>query len=176
MPIILKRRLEPYYRILFTGLNQQVAHECIADFRKFKYSAEIDVVDVAKRLMDYGFHSPTMSWPVPGTLMIEPTESEDKEETGSFLFCFNFHSRKRFQEIEKGEADKKNNLLKNAPHTIQDLCKESWDFPYSKKRACFPLALFESEKVLDLLSPEFKKLMEISIYFVPVPLQRIRGS
>ena len=141
----IKKRLESYYRILFTGLNQQVAHECIVDFRKFKYSAEIDVVDVAKRLMDYGFHSPTMSWPVPGTLMIEPTESEDKAELDRFCEAL-IAIRKEIEEIEKGTVDKKNNLLKNAPHTIQDLCKDHWGFPYSKKRACFPLPYLSQKK------------------------------
>ncbi len=141
----IKKKLEPCYRILFTGLNQQVAHECIVDFRKFKYSAEIDVVDVAKRLMDYGFHSPTMSWPIPGTLMIEPTESEDKGEMDRFCSAL-ISIREEISEIEKGQVDKKNNLLKNAPHTIQDLCKESWDFPYSKKRACFPLSYLSQKK------------------------------
>jgi len=141
----IKKKLESCYRILFTGLNRQVAHECILDFRKFKYSAEIDVVDVAKRLMDYGFHSPTMSWPVPGTLMIEPTESEDREELDRFCSSL-IAIRKEIEEIEKGKADKKNNLLKNAPHTIQDLCKEKWDFPYSKKQACFPLPYLIQKK------------------------------
>lgn len=141
----IKRKLEPYYRILFTGLNQQTAHECIVDFRKFKYSAEVEVVDIAKRLMDYGFHAPTMSWPIPGTLMIEPTESEDKEELDRFCTALTA-IRKEIEEIEEGKADKKNNLLKNAPHTIQDLCKDKWDFPYSKKRACFPLPYLSQKK------------------------------
>ena len=138
----IKKRLEPYYRILFTG---QTAHECIIDLRKFKYSAEVDVVDAAKRLMDYGFHSPTMSWPVPGTLMIEPTESEDKEEMDRFCEAL-ISIRKEIEEIEKGLADKKNNLLKNAPHTLRDLCQEEWSFPYSKKRACFPLPYLNQKK------------------------------
>ncbi len=141
----IKKKLEPHYRILFTGLNHQTAHECIVDLRKFKYSAEVDVVDAAKRLMDYGFHSPTMSWPVPGTLMIEPTESEDKEEMDRFCEAL-ISIRKEIEEIEKGEADKKNNLLKNAPHTIRDLCQEKWNFPYSKKRACFPLPYLQKKK------------------------------
>lgn len=141
----IKKKLEPCYRILFTGLNHQVAHECIIDLRKFKYSAEIDVVDVAKRLMDYGFHSPTMSWPVPGTLMIEPTESEDKEELDRFCSAL-ISIREEISEIEKKQVGKKNNLLKNAPHTVQDLCKEEWDFPYSKKRACFPLSYLRQKK------------------------------
>ncbi|MDE0152188.1 MAG: aminomethyl-transferring glycine dehydrogenase [Bdellovibrionales bacterium] len=141
----IKKRLEPYYRILFTGLNQQVAHECIVDLRKFKYSAEVDVVDVAKRLMDYGFHSPTMSWPVPGTLMIEPTESEDKAELDRFCEAL-ISIRKEIEEIEGDKVDKKNNLLKNAPHTIQDLCKDHWNFPYTKHRACFPLPYLKQKK------------------------------
>lgn len=141
----MRKKLEPYYRILFTDSNQRAAHECIIDFRKFKYSAEVDVVDVAKRLMDYGFHAPTMSWPIPGTLMIEPTESEDKEELDRFCEAL-AAIRKEIEEIEKGKADKKNNLLKNAPHTIQDLCKDQWSFPYSKQRACFPLPYLNQRK------------------------------
>ena len=133
----IKKKLEPYYKILFTSNSQNIAHECIVDFRKFKYSANISVVDVAKRLMDYGFHSPTMSWPIPGTLMIEPTECEDKEELDRFCSAL-IEIRKEISEIEEGKTDKTNNLIKNAPHTLQDLISE-WSFPYTKKQACYPL-------------------------------------
>ena len=141
----IKKKLEPYYKILFTGLNQQVAHECLVDFRKFKYSADITVADVAKRLMDYGFHAPTMSWPIPGTLMIEPTESEDKEEIDRFCSAL-IEIKKEIEEIEKGQADKKNNLLKNAPHVLADLVEEKWTYPYTRQRACYPLPYLKENK------------------------------
>ena len=131
-------RLKEHYKILYTGQNNRVAHECIIDFRKFKYSCNIEVVDIAKRLMDYGFHSPTMSWPVPGTLMIEPTESEDKGEIDKFCEAM-ISIRKEIAEVENKKQSPKNNLLKNAPHTIRNLCQEEWNFPYSKQKACFPL-------------------------------------
>ena len=141
----IKKRLKPFYKILFTGDGGHTAHECIIDLRKFKYSAGIDVVDVAKRLMDYGFHSPTMSWPIPGTLMIEPTESEDKKELDRFCSAL-IEIRKEITQIEEKKADPKNNLLKNAPHTIYDLSLEKWPFAYSKKKACFPLPYLEEKK------------------------------
>ena len=139
------QKLKKSYKILYTGQNDMVAHECIVDFRKFKYSCNIEVVDVAKRLMDYGFHSPTMSWPMPGTLMIEPTESEDKEEIDRFCEAM-ISIRKEIAKIEQKKESPKNNLLKNAPHTIQDLCQEKWPFQYSKKRACFPLDYLYKKK------------------------------
>lgn len=141
----IQKTLKPYYKILFTGLNQQVAHECLIDLRKFKYSADITVVDAAKRLMDYGFHAPTMSWPIPGTLMIEPTESEDKEEIDRFCSAL-ISIKKEIEEIEKGQADKKNNLLKNAPHVLDDLMSEKWKYPYSKQRAFYPLPYLKEKK------------------------------
>ena len=141
----IKKRLSPHYRVLYSGKGSQTAHECIIDFRKFKYTSEIDVVDAAKRLMDYGFHSPTMSWPIPGTLMIEPTESEDKKELDRFCSAL-IEIKKEILEIESGKADKKNNLLKNAPHTILDLCEENWPYPYSKQRACYPLPYLKEKK------------------------------
>ena len=141
----IKKKIESHYKILFTGKNQQVAHECIIDFRKFKYSANVTVADVAKRLMDYGFHAPTMSWPIPGTLMIEPTESEDKEELDRFCSAL-IEIKKEILEVEKGHADKKNNVLKNAPHTLKDLMEEEWKFPYTKKQAFYPLPYLNEKK------------------------------
>ena len=141
----IKKRLTPHYRILYSTANSPTAHECIVDFRKFKYTSEIDVVDVAKRLMDYGFHAPTMSWPIAGTLMIEPTESEDKKELDRFCSAL-IEIKKEILEIEQGKADKKNNLLKNAPHTTLDLCEEKWPYPYSKQKACYPLPYLMEKK------------------------------
>ena len=131
------QRLKSHYPILYQGKTGWVAHECIIDLRAFKASAGITVEDVAKRLMDYGFHAPTMSWPVPGTLMIEPTESESLEELDRF--CESMISiREEIQEIEEGKVDKKNNLLKNAPHCLNDISEETWPHPYTRERAAFP--------------------------------------
>ncbi len=128
------RRLDPYFPVLFKGTSGLVAHECIVDLRPFK---SVTVEDVAKRLMDYGFHAPTISFPVPGTMMIEPTESESKEELDRFCDAIvAIHGE--IQEIETGKADPQNNLLKNAPHTALSIVKEPWNHPYSRERAAFP--------------------------------------
>ena len=138
-------KLKPYYKILYTGEHGGTAHECIVDFRKFKYSSGVEVVDIAKRLMDYGFHAPTMSWPVPGTLMIEPTESEDKEEIDRFCEAM-ISIRKEIAEVENKKFSPTDNVLKNAPHTVHDLAKEKWTYPYSKEKACFPLKSLKEKK------------------------------
>jgi len=128
------RRLDPYFPLLYKGRSGFVAHECIADVRQFK---SVTVEDVAKRLMDYGFHAPTISFPVPGTMMIEPTESESKEELDRFCEAL-IAIHGEIQEIESGQVDRQNNLLKNAPHTASSVVKEPWDRPYSRERAAFP--------------------------------------
>jgi glycine cleavage system P protein (glycine dehydrogenase) len=130
------QKLKPHYTILFTGKNDWVAHECIIDCRAFKQEVEVTVEDIAKRLIDYGFHAPTVSFPVPGTMMIEPTESEDKAEIDRFCNAL-ISIRQEIAEIESGKADSVNNLLKNAPHTHQQLL-EQWNLPYTKKQAFFP--------------------------------------
>jgi glycine dehydrogenase len=130
------KRLEGHYDILYTGLNGLVAHECIIDVRPFKKSADISVEDVAKRLIDYGFHPPTMSWPVAGTIMVEPTESESKPELDRFCDAM-IAIREEIRAIETGQSDPENNLLKNAPHTAEDLVSE-WNRPYSRELAVFP--------------------------------------
>jgi glycine dehydrogenase len=120
------RRLGEYYPVLYQGRNGLVAHECILDLRQFK---AVTVEDVAKRLMDYGFHAPTISWPVAGTIMVEPTESESKEELDRFCDAMvAIHAE--ISEIESGKADKQNNLLKNAPHTAETLVSDNWNRPY----------------------------------------------
>ncbi len=139
------QKLKGNYKILYTGENERVAHECIVDLRKFKHSVEITVDDVAKRLIDYGFHAPTMNWPIPGTLMIEPTESEDQEELLRFVSAL-IEIRKEIKEIEKGVYDKKHNVLKNAPHTLADSLHEKWSFPYSKQKAFHPLPWVKDHK------------------------------
>jgi glycine dehydrogenase len=131
------KRLEPYYPVLYTGPGGLVAHECIVDLRDLKASAGVTVDDVAKRLMDYGFHAPTMSWPVAGTLMIEPTESEPKVELDRFCDAM-IAIRLEIRAIEAGAMERERNPLKGAPHTMADLAAEDWDRPYSRAVAAFP--------------------------------------
>jgi glycine dehydrogenase len=134
----MKARLEKDFDILYTGHNGTCAHEFIVDLRPFKNSAGIEAEDIAKRLMDYGFHAPTMSFPVPGTIMIEPTESEDKAELDRFCDAL-LNIREEIREVEEGRADKNNNVLKNAPHTQFAICTDKWPRPYSRDKAAFPL-------------------------------------
>lgn len=138
-------RLGAHYPILYTGKNDMVAHECIIDLRHIKESCGISVDDVAKRLVDYGFHAPTMSFPVADTLMIEPTESEAKREIDRFCDAM-IAIRKEIAEVESGAADPENNALKNAPHTHHLLLDSEWDHPYSRERAYFPLHSSREDK------------------------------
>ncbi len=131
------KRLEPYYPVLYKGANGLVAHECILDLRPLKKSAGIEVEDVAKRLMDYGFHAPTVSWPVPGTLMIEPTESETKAELDRFCEAM-IAIRAEIAQIEAGVSDRQNSPLKNAPHPALMVCRDDWPYPYSRQVAAYP--------------------------------------
>jgi len=131
------KRLEGHYPVLYKGRNGTVAHECILDTRPLKQSAGVDVEDIAKRLMDYGFHAPTVSFPVAGTLMVEPTESESKEELDRFCDAL-IGIREEIREIELGIMDRQNNPLKNAPHTIHRVVASEWDRPYPRERAAFP--------------------------------------
>ena len=124
--------------MLYTGSRGLVAHECIIDMRPLKQASGISEEDVAKRLMDFGFHAPTMSFPVAGTLMIEPTESESKEELDRFIEAM-IQIRKEIAQVESGEIDAENNSLKHAPHTIHDMVDNQWDRPYSKAHAAFPM-------------------------------------
>ncbi|MEL6796211.1 MAG: glycine dehydrogenase (aminomethyl-transferring), partial [Planctomycetota bacterium] len=130
-------RLKGHYDVLFTGESGRVAHEFIIDCRPFDKTAGVKIDDVAKRLIDYGFHAPTMSWPVAGTLMIEPTESESLGELDRFCDAM-IAIREEIAEIERGEADRDNNVLKGAPHTIAAVTAESWEKPYSRERAAYP--------------------------------------
>ena len=141
----LKSRLEKHYSVLYTGRYGRVAHEFILDLRQFKRISDIEVEDVAKRLMDYGFHAPTISWPVPGTMMIEPTESEAKDELDRFCDAL-ISIRKEIQEIEDGITDKNDNLLKNAPHTAIEATSDTWKHPYSRVKAVYPLDFVKSNK------------------------------
>ena len=134
----MRARLQGQFEILYTNHNGQCAHEFIVDLRPYKKSAEIEAEDVAKRLMDYGFHAPTMSFPVPGTIMIEPTESEDKAELDRFCDAL-LSIRQEIRDIEEGKVDKKNNALKNAPHTQQSVISSEWNRPYTREQAAFPM-------------------------------------
>jgi glycine dehydrogenase len=131
------KRLEAHYPILYQGKNGYVAHECILDLRSLKKSANIEIDDIAKRLMDYGFHAPTVSWPVAGTIMVEPTESESKEELDRFCDAM-ISIRQEVAEIEAGKADVQDNVLKNAPHTAESLIIGEWNHPYSREQAAYP--------------------------------------
>jgi glycine dehydrogenase len=130
-------RLGEHYPVLYQGVHGRVAHEFILDLRPFKASAGVEAEDVAKRLMDYGFHAPTMSFPVPGTLMIEPTESESRAELDRFCDAM-IRIREEIRAIEEGRTDRQNNPLKNAPHTVEEVTAAEWDRPYSREEAAFP--------------------------------------
>lgn len=140
----LKEILAEHFPILYSNDKGRVAHECIVDFRPFK-AFGIEVTDVAKRLMDYGFHAPTVSFPVAGTLMIEPTESESKEEIDRFAEAL-INIKKEIDEIAEGKADTLNNVLKNAPHTEQIVISDAWDKPYSREKAAYPLSWVKENK------------------------------
>lgn len=146
----LKEVLAEHFPILYANQNGRVAHECIVDFRQFK-AFGIEVTDVAKRLMDYGFHAPTVSFPVAGTLMIEPTESESKEELDRFAEAL-ISIKSEIEEIIEGKADAKNNVLKNAPHTEQVVISDSWDKPYSREKAAYPLDWVRTHKFFATVS------------------------
>jgi len=137
--------LKGHYDILYTGKNGTVAHEMILDCRDFKRTAEVEVADMAKRLIDFNFHAPTVSFPVAGTLMIEPTESEDKEELDRFIIAM-IKIREEIRQIENGEADKVNNLLKNAPHTADCIINKEWNYPYTPQEAAYPVAYLKEWK------------------------------
>ncbi len=140
----IKERLSEHFKILYTGNNGRCAHEMIVDCREFK-KAGIEVEDIAKRLMDYGFHAPTVSFPVAGTLMIEPTESEPKEELDRFIEAL-VEIRNEIREVEEGKADKENNVLKNAPHTAAVITADQWELPYSRQKAAYPLPFVKVNK------------------------------
>ena len=135
--------------MLYKGKNGFVAHECIVDFRRFK---SVTVEDAAKRLMDYGFHAPTISFPVPGTMMIEPTESESMEELDRFCDAL-IAIHGEIQAIESGQADPQNNLLKNAPHTAEAVISGQWDRPYTREQAAYPAPWTRRHKFWPAVGP-----------------------
>jgi glycine dehydrogenase len=141
----IKSKLEPYFKVLYTGKKGKVAHELIFDMRNFKNTAKIEVEDIAKRMMDYGYHAPTVSFPVAGTLMVEPTESESKDELDRFCEVM-ISIREEIREIEDGKVDAVDNVLKNAPHTMAVLMSDNWTHPYSREKAGYPLEWTKKNK------------------------------
>lgn len=141
----LKNALKDHYKILYTGKNDRVAHEFILDCNEFSKTAGINVIDIAKRLMDYGFHAPTVAFPVHGTLMVEPTESEPLGELKRFVDAM-VSIRKEIAEIEQKNVDEQNNVVKNAPHTVCMVTSDSWNKPYSREQAAFPLDCSKADK------------------------------
>jgi glycine dehydrogenase len=140
----IKEKLAKHFKILYTGENNRVAHEMIVDFRMFKKD-NIEVVDVAKRLMDYGFHAPTVSFPVVGTLMIEPTESESKQELDRFCEAM-ISIKEEISEVISGETLAEDSVLKNAPHTMQLAVNDVWNLTYSRQKAVYPLKWVKEHK------------------------------
>ncbi|HWT08173.1 MAG TPA: aminomethyl-transferring glycine dehydrogenase, partial [Roseomonas sp.] len=141
----LAKRLEAHFPVLYRGMNGMVAHECILDCRGFQQGGGVMVEDIAKRLQDFGFHAPTMSWPVSGTLMVEPTESEPKAELDRFVDAM-VAIRAEIRAVEQGRMDKADNPLKNAPHTAAEIAAADWSHPYSREQAAFPLPFVKAHK------------------------------
>ena len=145
MPTIWPNRLREHFDILYTDDDGFVAHEFIVDCREFEKSASVKIDDIAKRLMDYGFHGPTMSWPVPGTLMIEPTESESLAELDRFCEAM-ISIRAEIDDIKSGKLDTESNPLKHAPHTMHVVTSDDWDRPYPRERAAWPVPWLRDAK------------------------------
>ncbi|MBE7470177.1 MAG: aminomethyl-transferring glycine dehydrogenase [Anaerolineales bacterium] len=163
-------RLEPHYPVLYKGKHGRVAHECIIDLRPIKESSGIEAEDVAKRLMDYGFHAPTMSFPVPGTLMIEPTESESLEELDRFCEAL-IAIREEIRAIEQGQADRENNPLKHAPHTAAVVMSDGWDRPYSREQAAFPAPWVRQSKFWPAVSRIDNVYGDRNLFCVCLPME-----
>ena len=141
----IKARLENHYPVLYSGSKGRCAHEMILDCNDFKMASGVEVADIAKRLMDYGFHAPTVAFPVVNTLMVEPTESESKAELDRFCDAM-IAIRNEIKDIEEGKFDKTNNVIKNAPHTCKLVVSDQWAKPYSREKAAFPLSWVRDNK------------------------------
>jgi glycine dehydrogenase len=141
----IKTRLEGHYKILYTGSKGRVAHELILDCNQFLKTADVAVIDIAKRLMDYGFHAPTVAFPVMGTLMVEPTESEPLSELDRFVDAM-INIRKEIADIEEGKTDKHDNVIKHAPHTLAMVTTDNWVYPYTRETAAFPMPCAKEDK------------------------------
>jgi glycine dehydrogenase len=169
------RRLREHFPILYSGHDGLVAHECIVDFRPFKQTAGVEVEDVAKRLIDYGFHPPTVSFPVAGTLMIEPTESESQEELDRFCDAL-LAIREEIREIELGLAERGNNLLSNAPHPLAQVAGDDWSRPYSRERAGFPAPGLRARKVWPTVSRIDGAFGDRNLVCVCPPIEEYAGA
>lgn len=169
------QRLDPSYPVLYKGARGRVAHECIIDLRPLKAATGIEAEDVAKRLMDYGFHAPTMSFPVPGTLMIEPTESESLEELDRFCEAM-IAIREEIRAIETGQADRENNPLKHAPHTAAVVASDRWDRPYSREQAAFPTPWVKAAKFWPAVSRIDNVYGDRNLFCMCVPVETYGGS
>jgi glycine dehydrogenase len=141
----IKSRLEGHYKILYTGSKGRVAHELILDCNQFLKTADVAVIDIAKRLMDYGFHAPTVAFPVGGTLMVEPTESEPLSELDRFIDAM-ISIREEITAIEEGKVDKHDNVISHAPHTLAMVANDEWKFPYNREKAAFPVRCSKEDK------------------------------
>ena len=141
----IKARLEKYYKIFYAGVNGRIAHEMILDCNNFQKTTCVTAIDIAKRLMDYGFHAPTVAFPIHGTLMVEPTESEPLSELDRFCDAM-IEIHKEIMEIENGTAAKDSNVIQNAPHTFKMVASDKWEYPYSRQKAAFPVpGLYEDK-------------------------------
>ncbi len=168
-------RLDPYYPVLYKGAHGLVAHECIIDLRQLKDTSGIQAEDVAKRLMDYGFHAPTMSFPVPGTLMIEPTESESLEELDRFCNAL-ISIRQEIVEIEEGRSDPQNNPVVGSPHTANMIADDNWDRPYSRRQAVFPASWVETNKFWPAVARIDNVYGDRNLFCVCVPVEEYEES
>jgi glycine dehydrogenase len=168
-------RLDPYYPVLYKGTNGLVAHECIIDLRQLKETSGVQAEDVAKRLMDYGFHAPTLSFPVPGTLMIEPTESESLEELDRFCNAL-ISIRQEISDIEEGRSDPKNNPVVGAPHTAKMIADDSWDRPYSRRQAVFPASWVETNKFWPAVARIDNVYGDRNLFCVCIPVEEYEQS
>lgn len=166
----LKAKLESHYKVLYSAKSGRCAHEFILDCRSFKLSAGVEVEDIAKRLMDYGFHAPTVSFPVAGTLMIEPTESESKEELDRFAEAM-IAIRKEIAELEEGKGDRTVNVLKMAPHTADVLLSDNWNRPYSREQAAYPLSWVRSNKFWPSVSRIDSAYGDRNLYCSCIPVE-----
>ncbi|KAK3186125.1 glycine decarboxylase subunit P [Lecanicillium sp. MT-2017a] len=168
-------RLKDHYPILYTNENGRCAHEFIIDSRGFSKSAGIEVIDIAKRLQDYCFHAPTMSWPVPNTLMVEPTESESKEELDRFVEAM-IHIREEIREIEEGKQPRDNNVLKNAPHTQRDLLEGEWNRSYSREKAAYPVPALKERKFWPTVTRVDDKFGDTNLFCTCPPVEDTTGT
>lgn len=169
----IKSRLEEHFKILYTGEKGRCAHEMIVDCREFKKDG-VEVEDIAKRLMDYGYHAPTVSFPVAGTLMVEPTESETREELDRFCNAL-ISIRKEIEEIRNGDQDRENNVLKNAPHTAEVVSANDWDYPYSREKAAYPLPELKERKFWTSVSRVDNAYGDRNLFCSCLPIEEISG-